>query len=75
MKGLEQELVLLNEDEDFLSWRLAPYIFKRTNGIRRHVIDLLRRGADNAIRSGAERLDKPLLDQIKLPPPRPTGRR
>jgi len=45
---------------------LSHYILKRTNGITGAVMQLLRNGAELAIRSGEEKLTRPVLDQVDL---------
>jgi hypothetical protein len=59
-------LVLADEPNDLWN-KHAEYLHLRTNGQMNALQLLLRRSANKAIRSGAEKIDRQLLDSIKLP--------
>lgn len=62
---IEQALVLA-EGHDGMLIEMSRYLFARTTGNIGSLMDLIRRGASRAIRSGQEKLDRQLLDQIRI---------
>lgn len=62
---VEQSLVVANGHEGMLV-EMSRYLFARTTGNIGSLMDLIRRGASRAIRTGQETLDRELLDQIRI---------
>ncbi|QOC26841.1 AAA family ATPase [Microbacterium hominis] len=62
---IEQALVLADAHEGMLV-DMSRYLFARTTGNIGSLMDLIRRGASRAIRTGAERIDRKLLDDIRI---------
>lgn len=58
--------VVLADGHDRMIQDMATYMFIRTGGNIGSLMDLIRRGTSRAIRTGRERLDIPLLDEIRL---------
>jgi hypothetical protein len=65
LREFEKSLCLVNQEAGDLVG-LADYIHDRTNGFTGAISNLLRQGANLAIRNGEERLSLKLLDKIKL---------
>ncbi|HWU32211.1 MAG TPA: hypothetical protein VN108_05010, partial [Marmoricola sp.] len=65
MGSLDKAVVLANGHERMIQ-ELATYIFVRTGGNIGSLMDLIRRGTSKAIRTGHEKLDRELLDTIRL---------
>lgn len=65
MGSLDKAVVLANGHERMIQ-DLATYIFVRTGGNIGSLMDLIRRGTSKAIRTGHEKLDRELLDTIRL---------
>lgn len=62
---IEQALVLVDAHEGMLV-DMSRYLFARTTGNIGSLMDLIRRGASRAIRTGVERIDRQLLDDIRI---------
>jgi len=62
---LEQSLVLADARDGMLV-DLSRYLFARTTGNIGSLMDLIRRGASRAIRTGRECLDRELFDDIRI---------
>lgn len=63
--NIEQKLVLADGRQGMLL-EMAGYLFARTTGHIGSLMDLIRRGASRAIRTNEERLDRALLDSIRI---------
>lgn len=63
--AVEQRLVLAGKFPGMLADHLADYLFARSTGHIGSLMTLVSRGCQRAIRTGAERLDTGLLDQVK----------
>jgi hypothetical protein len=63
--GIEQTLVLADRTEGMLV-DLSRYLFARSTGNIGSLMDLIRRGASRAIRTGRETIDRELLDDIRI---------
>jgi hypothetical protein len=72
--GIEQALVLSDAHPGMLV-DLSRYLFARTTGNIGSLMDLIRRGASRAIRTGRERIDRELLDDIRIDEGAETERR
>ena len=72
--GIEQALVL-TDGRDGMLVDLSRYLFARTTGNIGSLMDLIRRGASRAIRTGRERIDRELLDDIRIDEGAETERR
>lgn len=59
--------LVLADDPSDLWMKHAAYLHLRTNGQMNALQLLLRRSANKAIRSGTEKIDRQLLDSVKLP--------
>lgn len=73
MGSLDKAVVLAN-GHDRMIQELATYIFVRTGGNIGSLMDLIRRGTTRAIRTGHEKLDRALLDTIRLDEGAESGR-
>ncbi len=62
--ALEQRLVLARMRPGLLADELSDYLYIRSTGVIGSLMDLIRRGASRAMRTGHETLDTNLLDQI-----------
>lgn len=62
---IEQALVLADGHDGMLV-EMSRYLFARTTGNIGSLMDLIRRGASRAIRTGQEKLDRRLLDEIRI---------
>jgi len=63
--GIEQSLVLADARPGMLV-DLSRYLFARTTGNIGSLMDLIRRGASRAIRTGREAIDRDLLNDIRI---------
>ena len=72
--GIDQALVL-TDGRDGMLVDLSRYLFARTTGNIGSLMDLIRRGASRAIRTGRERIDRELLDDIRIDEGAETERR
>lgn len=72
--GIEQALVLTDARPGMLV-DLSRYLFARTTGNIGSLMDLVRRGASRAIRTGREVIDRELLDDIRIDEGAETERR
>ena len=72
--GVEQSLVLTDARPGMLV-DLSRYLFARTTGNIGSLMDLIRRGASRAIRTGRECIDRELLDDIRIDEGAETERR
>lgn len=72
--GIEQALVLTDARPGMLV-DLSRYLFARTTGNIGSLMDLIRRGASRAIRTGREVIDRELLDDIRIDEGAETERR
>lgn len=72
--GIEQALVLADARPGMLV-DLSRYLFARTTGNIGSLMDLIRRGATRAIRTGREVIDRELLDDIRIDEGAETERR
>lgn len=63
--NIERNMVLVDGHSGMLV-DMSRYLFARTTGHIGSLMDLLRRGASRAIRTGEERLDRELLDSIRI---------
>lgn len=65
LKTIEKQLVLADKYPGMLARDLADYLYSRSTGHFASLMTLINRGCLRAIRSGHERLDKNLMDQVK----------
>jgi hypothetical protein len=72
--GIEQALVLTDAHPGMLV-DLSRYLFARTTGNIGSLMDLIRRGASRAIRTGREMIDRDLLDDVRIDEGAETERR
>ncbi len=63
--AIEQRLVLAGKYPGMVADDLSDYLFARSTGHIGSLMTLINRGCHRAIRTGAERLDATLLDQVK----------
>lgn len=73
MGSLDKAVVLSNGHPRMIQ-DLSTYIFVRTGGNIGSLMDLIRRGTSRAIRTGHEKLDRELLDTIRLDEGAESGR-
>jgi hypothetical protein len=66
---------VLTDGRDGMLVDLSRYLFARTTGNIGSLMDLIRRGASRAIRTGRERIDRELLDDIRIDEGAETERR
>lgn len=64
--GIENSLVLADAPVGMLADELSDYLFARSTGTIGSLMDLIRRGASRAIRTGSERIDLQLLEEIRI---------
>lgn len=62
--GIEKQLVLADARAGMLADDLSDYLFARSTGHFASLMALIQRGCHRAVRTGVERLDRELLDQI-----------
>lgn len=65
LKTIEQKLVLAAKYPGMLAEDLSDYLFARSTGHFASLMSLINRGCLHAIRSGHERLDEELMNQVK----------
>ncbi|MFE3144999.1 ATP-binding protein [Streptomyces scopuliridis] len=65
LKTIEQKLVLTEKYPGMLARDLSDYLFARSTGHFASLMALINRGCLRAIRSGHERLDEDLMNQVK----------
>lgn len=65
LKTIEQKLVLAEKYPGMLARDLSDYLYARSTGHFASLMALLNRGCLRAIRSGHERLDEDLMNQVK----------
>ncbi len=65
LKTIEQKLVLSEKYPGMLAQDLSDYLYARSTGHFASLMALVNRGCLRAIRSGHERLDKGLMNQVK----------
>lgn len=65
LKTIEKKLVLAEKYPGMLARDLSDYLYARSTGHFASLMALINRGCLRAIRSGHERLDKDLMDQVK----------
>jgi hypothetical protein len=63
--GVEERVVLADKYPGMLANDLSDELFARSTGHIGSLMTLINRGCQRAVRTGAERLDKELLDQVK----------
>ncbi|MFF6780979.1 hypothetical protein [Streptomyces sp. NPDC012510] len=63
--ALEQRVVLTDKHPGMLADDLSDYLFARSTGHIGSLMTLNNRGCQRAVRTGAERLDQELMDQVK----------
>ncbi|MEV6947529.1 TniB family NTP-binding protein [Streptomyces sp. NPDC051172] len=63
--AIEQRVVLADNYPGMIADDLSDELFARSTGHIGSLMTLINRGCQRAVRSGAERLDKELLDQVK----------
>lgn len=73
MGSLDKTVVLANAHDRMIR-DLSTYIFMRTGGNIGSLMDLIRRGTSRAIRTGREKLDRELLEGIRLDEGAESGR-
>lgn len=67
LRTFESKTMLLDARQGDLCAELADYIYLRTGGVTGEVMDLLRRGANEAITSGGpERITRKVLSRVSL---------
>lgn len=66
LRALEDELVLLKAPRNMLSGALRRYLFERTGGEMGALMQLVRLATFRAIKIGQEKIDRGLLDGIRL---------
>lgn len=63
--AIEQRVVLADKYPGMIADELSDYLFARSTGHIGSLMTLINRGCQRAVRTGAERLDIALLDQVK----------
>jgi hypothetical protein len=63
--AVEQRLVLAEKYPGMLAEELSDYLFARSTGHVGSLMTLINRGCQRAVRTGAERLSRELLDRVK----------
>jgi hypothetical protein len=63
--AIEKRIVLADTHPGMLADELADYLFARSTGHIGSLMTLINRGCQRAVRTGAERLDRDLLDRVK----------
>jgi hypothetical protein len=73
--AIEQRLVLAAKYPGMVADDLSDYLFARSTGHIGSLMTLINRGCQRAIRTGTERLDAALLNQVKNDAAAEKGRR
>jgi hypothetical protein len=63
--AIEKKIVLADKYQGMIADDLSDYLFARSTGHIGSLMTLINRGCHRAIRTGAERLDIALMDQVK----------
>ncbi|WP_416980626.1 AAA family ATPase [Streptomyces sp. T028] len=63
--AIEERVILANKYPGMIADDLSDYLFARSTGHIGSLMTLVNRGCQRAVRTGAERLDTKLLDQVK----------
>lgn len=63
--AIEQRIVLSDKSQGMLAEELDEYLFARSTGHIGSLMTLITRGCHRAVRTGAERLTKELLDHVR----------
>ena len=63
--AIEERLILADATPGMLADQLSDYLYARSTGHIGSLMTLITRGCQRAVRTGAERLDQKLLDQVK----------
>lgn len=63
--AIEKRIVLADKRPGMLADELSDYLFARSTGHIGSLMTLINRGCQRAVRTGAERLDRDLLDRVK----------
>lgn len=63
--AIEQRVVLADKYPGMIADELSDYLFARSTGHIGSLMTLINRGCQRAVRTGSERLDAVLLDQVK----------
>jgi len=63
--AVEQRVVLANKHPGMIADDLSDYLFARSTGHIGSLMALINRGCQRAIRTGAERLDRDLMNKVK----------
>ncbi|WP_327723688.1 TniB family NTP-binding protein [Streptomyces europaeiscabiei] len=72
---LEKRIVLAGKFPGMLADDLSDYFYVRTKGHIGSLMTLVNRGCQRAVREGTERLDKKLLDRVKIDAASEKGRK
>jgi hypothetical protein len=64
--GIEQQIVLAEHRRGRLADDLSDYLFTRSTGHFASLMSLIARGCYRAVKTGIERLDVDLLDQVRI---------
>ncbi|MFY9775949.1 MAG: AAA family ATPase [Trebonia sp.] len=73
--AIERKLVLADKFPGMLADELSDYLFARSTGHIASLMTLVNRGCQRAVRTGAERLDRELIDRVKNDVAAEKGRR
>ena len=73
--AIEKRIVLADKKHGMLADELSDYLFARSTGHIGSLMTLINRGCQRAVRTGAERLDRELLDRVKNDAASEKGRR
>ena len=63
--AIELKLALTDKYPGMLADELSDYLFARSTGHIGSLMTLINRGCQRAVRTGAERLDRELMDKVK----------
>ncbi len=63
--AIEKRIMLADKHPGMLADELSDYLFARSTGHIGSLMTLINRGCQRAVRTGAERLDRDLLDRVK----------
>ncbi|MEV0784677.1 TniB family NTP-binding protein [Streptomyces sp. NPDC050423] len=63
--AIEERVVLADKHPGMIADELSDYLFARSTGHIGSLMTLINRGCQRAVRTGVERLDKKLLNQVK----------